>query len=489
MIFFLMICLSCSIIRGTNNKPIDFQVLENIYEAEDAQIVGCWVRNSGFTDNFSGSGFVGNFSTSRSSVTFTVIIPEDGFYNIIVSSGTQTNFGNSINIIYANNVEAGSITSLANDKFNEGKISRVHLKRGENNIKFEALGGWCFLDYIRLEAADDMTDKVMNFDRYLSNSNANDDVKRLWSFLVSSYGKKVISGQQANELSGHEMQTIKNVTGTYPAIMGFDFMDYSSSRVEIWGGDGKSVDYAVEWANEGGIITFSWHWNAPKKYLIEQHNEPSTLPNSQRWWSGFYKSAVNDSFDLEKIMIGEDPQGFELLIKDIDIVSMQLKRLQDLGIAVLWRPLHEASGGWFWWGAYGAQACKSLYILLYERMTFHHGLNNLIWVWNSEGKDWFPGVEYVDIVSVDYYADARNYNSLHHKFYYIVDELLEIGTMKIIALSENGPIPDIDNMVRDNAMWSYWCTWVGEFVDNTERSQLLKMYNNDLVITLRNLPD
>ena len=78
-------------------------------------------------------------------------------------------------------------------------------------------------------------------------------------------------------------------------------------------------------------------------------------------------------------------------------------------MALLWRPLHEASGKWFWWGAKGAAPCKALWNLMYDRMVNHHGLTNLIWVWNSDGADyeWYPGDDKVDILARDFYYYPR----------------------------------------------------------------------------------
>lgn len=62
---------------------------------------------------------------------------------------------------------------------------------------------------------------------------------------------------------------------------------------------------------------------------------------------------------------------------------MQLKRLQSKRIPILFRFLHEADGGWFWWGAQGPEAAVKLYRLGYDRLTNYHKINNIIWVWNS----------------------------------------------------------------------------------------------------------
>jgi len=43
------------------------------------------------------------------------------------------------------------------------------------------------------------------------------------------------------------------------------------------------------------------------------------------------------------------------LLNDIDTMARKLKQVQDAGVPVLFRPLHEAEGGWFWWGAEGPE--------------------------------------------------------------------------------------------------------------------------------------
>ncbi len=104
------------------------------------------------------------------------------------------------------------------------------------------------------------------------------------------------------------------------------------------------------------------------------------------------------------------------LIRDIDAISEQLKILQDNNVTVLWRPLHEASGGWFWWGCRGKDAYQWLWNLMYERQTHYHKLNNLIWVWNGQDPDWYVGDDRCDIIGEDVYADARNYDAQAMRF-------------------------------------------------------------------------
>jgi mannan endo-1,4-beta-mannosidase len=187
-------------------------------------------------------------------------------------------------------------------------------------------------------------------------------------------------------------------------------------------------------------------------------------------------------------MDGDDPEGYQLLMDEIDEIAAQLTRLRNAGVPVLWRPLHEASGGWFWWGT-DRESYLKLYKLMYDRLTNQHNLTNLIWVWNGQHKDWYPGDEYVDIIGEDIYAGERIHGSQINKF-------LEIAayskTPKIVTLSENGCIVDPDLARRDGAMWSWWCVWNGEFANTEQYSEfemLRKAYDSEHTMTLEELPD
>ncbi|OYP24988.1 hypothetical protein CG709_07350 [Lachnotalea glycerini] len=136
-----------------------------------------------------------------------------------------------------------------------------------------------------------------------------------------------------------------------------------------------------------------------------------------------------------------------LLVRDIDVISGYLDKLQQADVTVLWRPLHEASGGWFWWGAQGPDSYKWLYKLMFERQTNYHKLNNLIWIWNGQDQDWYPGDEYCDIVGTDIYAEKQSYSVLPDQFMKTVN--YSDGT-KMAALSENGVMMDPDMMEGDN---------------------------------------
>jgi mannan endo-1,4-beta-mannosidase len=128
---------------------------------------------------------------------------------------------------------------------------------------------------------------------------------------------------------------------------------------------------------------------------------------------------------------------------------------------VLWRPLHEAAGGWFWWGAHGREAYLELYQLLYERLTYEYGLNNLLWVWNAQHHRWYPGDDRVDILGDDPYAVG------HIAWLYAIDPARSIrfrytrraSPNKMIAMTENDALPNLDFMWQQNTRWLMFVTW------------------------------
>lgn len=349
------------------------------------------------------------------------------------------------------------------------------LKTGNGTAEYEFESALATNDSQNTVLVENSSAKCIS--KQLVNPNASYEARALMSYLVDSYGKRILSGQQS-DYSGFDIYFVKAKTGKFPAVRGFDFMDYSPSRTER-GTVGKDTEAAIDWWNKGGIVTFAWHWNAPKDLIDEG---PDKL-----WWSGFYTKAT--TFDVDKAMNNADSEDYRLILRDIDVIAGELKKLQDAKVPVLWRPLHEADGGWFWWGAKGPESYKKLYRLLYDRLTNHHKLNNLIWVWCAPKEDWYPGDEYVDIAAADIYGPKGNYGPNANAY----DNLVSIVKgKKLVALSENGVIPDPDKLIESKTKWSWFCTWSGEFITDekyTSREQLNKTYNHEYVITIDELPD
>lgn len=153
--------------------------------------------------------------------------------------------------------------------------------------------------------------------------------------------------------------------------------------------------------------------------------------------------------------------GMEQIIKNLTL-------LKEANIPVLWRPYHEASGQWFWWGPSGdngAALHKQLWIDMFNRFR-EAGLDNLIWVWTSQVFDietWYPGDEYVDIVGCDIYnKDVENC--------YLSFMNLKGKSSKIVTLSECGfneqqkieELSTISSQFTRGCKWSWFMPWYDE---------------------------
>lgn len=463
--------------KQTDDKPLNFS---KTYEAENGKLSNDMSVISG--GNASGGKSVGKFENDRSYCQIKINVPSDGIYDIVIRS--MGIGGPKENDIYTDGKKVGTFTS-ENNKFSDYTVSAVSLTKGDHNISIIKSWGWIELDKITVKTGAKISDSTYNVTSSLVNRNATANTKKLYSFLKDSYGKYVITGQQCDGgINGNEFKAIKNLTGDYPALLGLDMMDYTPSRT-AFGASSSTVERAIEFADKGGIVTLCWHWNAPTEYLY------STANNSDGWWGGFYTKS--SKFDIAKVMNGQDAKGKKLLDRDIKEIAKQLKRLEKAGVPVIWRPLHEASGGWFWWGAQGPDAYKKLWKYLYNELTNTYGCNNLIWVYNGQSADWYPGDEYVDIVGEDIYPGNHVYDPQVSRF----KQATNYGSKtKITALTENGCIFDIDSAVSINALWCWFMTWGGEFTVNgsnysekyTEKSVIKKMYASKYSLTLGSLP-
>lgn len=169
-------------------------------------------------------------------------------------------------------------------------------------------------------------------------------------------------------------------------------------------------------------------------------------------------SYEKDVFDLDNA-VTEGTWENTFVKADLERVANYLKLLKDAGIPVLWRPLHEASGGWFWWGK-NATSFKKLWQMMFDYFK-EQGLDNLVWVWTSQGDDddWYPGDNYVDVIGRDLYGStvatcAEEYQNLIQKY------------GKIVTLSECGYSSDAGSRIGTiadqwaaGAKWSWFMPW------------------------------
>ncbi len=310
------------------------------------------------------------------------------------------------------------------------------------------------------------------------NPNAQKCVKDVMKYLCDITYNKVITGQHTQTMAQEELHYIESVTGKQPALLGFELLSYSPNinyldtdeacMTEIVDNFG-TLKRAWEWAQAKGLITFTWHWFSP-------------LGGRSK---AFY--SYNTDFDASKAVIDGTPEN-KAFISDLDTMAGILRPFCDREIPILWRPFHEGDGNWFWWGVKGPEPLKKLYRMMYDRYTNVHGLNNLIWVWNSPVPECYPGDDVVDIISRDLYTKPHEHTSFGSQYH----ELLKVTEQpKIALIGENGILPSVDAIVDEKVGWVSFMTWSHEFCigETCNSNDALKaVYNSPCAVTKENLP-
>lgn len=463
-----------------SDVPADFSLT---VEAESGKLEGNAKAND-FPDA-SGGAYVNGVNVEGDALTMTADIEYSGFYDMnFLTMGSE----GRVNNVLVDGMKVGDITTNSPAEFGDTLLSYIYLDKGTHEITITPSWGYVDIDCLILTAAaTPVTEDTYKVEPTLVNPNADENTKRLYKFLCDIYGKYSLAGQYADEgRASSEYEKITAKTGKTFAVLGLDMGNYSLGS-KAHDAESKTVEYAYDWyKNAGGIVQLCWHWTTPEDYAVNAGDQP--------WYSSFYKEG--SKLDLDKIMNGEDDAAYQLLMDDIDNMASELARLRDAGVPVLWRPLHEAAGGWFWWGNCEPESYKKLWNVMYDKMTNEHNLTNLIWVWNGQDPAWYPGDETVDINGWDIYAGNHVDSSQSGRF---DDMATNYGTKtKLIALTENGCVMDPDKVFNDNARWLFWGTWSDPFTmklgvvindEYTTVELLTKAYNHERVLTLDELPD
>jgi len=476
-----------------------FAAATDRYEAEDAIVDANSVVK---TANAQASG--GYYVDMKTGMlTFQVTMANAGFYSLWVNYFLTDPNGKIQNLV-VNGISTGQISFPYAPAFVYMKAAgKVKLAAGVNTISITHSWGYVNLDYLEITPFVATPFKVLNS---LVTPNPSENAKKMYGFLYENFQKKVVSGVMTSDVmltdgkytpmsveGQTEVAWVMNASHKIPALLGVDFLHATGLNSDNeWqiGYTKGTLSLAEEIFTKGGFPAYSWHWQDPSK-AVETFYVDTTR-------------ATHTTFDLNKAFTDSTTYAdfntssaeYLAIVRDLDIIAANLKILADKGVPVLWRPLHEASGKWFWWGAKGPAATKALYHLMFDRFVNVHKLDNLIWVWTSDeaadAADWYPGDAYVDIIGRDYYFDprARNHSSLVASF----ERIKEIsGGTKLVTLSENGSVPFPDSLVADGAGWSYFMPWNLDFTmdgwahDNTANDWDTLM-NNSYVITLDAMP-
>ena len=248
----------------------------------------------------------------------------------------------------------------------------------------------------------------------LSNPEATPKAKALARNLEHVRHEAILFGHQDDLAYGVEWldepgrSDVKEVSGSYPALYGWEIGHIEHGAEKNL--DNVSFDKMREWIREGyergGVIAISWHSDHPSggsSWDVKDLDRPiaQVLPGGEH--HNQFVEWMDRTADFLESLTAVDSDG------------------QEYGIPVIFRPWHEMSGSFFWWGdAFGThEEYRDLYRMTVEHFRDKRGLHHLIWAYSpnsiseferEEYWNWYPGDEYVDLIGFDdYYTTWGGY--------------------------------------------------------------------------------
>jgi mannan endo-1,4-beta-mannosidase len=241
---------------------------------------------------------------------------------------------------------------------------------------------------------------------------------------------------------------LQSETGQLPAILGIDYGWEDFDPIKIAEANQMIIQH---WRN-GGLVAISMHPKNP-------------------WTNGSIKGLdLGGCAYLDMITPGT--AAYTRWMNTLDRVADGLEALKNAGVVVIWRPLHEMNGDWFWWsaGENNGRASPEDFVAVWRHMytyfTEERNLDNLLWVYGPFAKsfnslikpvnEYYPGSSYVDIVALDYYRNTFDY--LNDGSY---EQITSLG--KPLGFGEIGPANWLSGNPNGN--------WDTTLVINTIREQ------------------
>jgi mannan endo-1,4-beta-mannosidase len=406
---------------------------------------------------FSCAGYVTGFKKQDDRLVFKFLAKNPGIY--LLNLGYSCNGNKGVTIEVNGETIDGTLHSTGGTEFADARIAKVELTAGANVLAIDRGWGYFDIDYMELTMAQPSEPPAKPISA-LSDPHGTPQAAALLAKLNDGYG----SVTELGVYNDGDAQYMLDQTGFRPMIMGGDLIDYATTPL-AHGTHPHEVERLIADARQGYTITMSWHWRPPLGVIDK------VLPNGEdaRWYKSFYTNAT--TFDVRVAMRDAASPERAALVKDIDLMAVQLKRLDAEGIPVLWRPLHEAQGGWFWWGAKGPEPFVWLWRFLYNRLVNVDDVHNLVWVFTS-GDDpaWYPGDAFVDVIGIDAYP--KDLHDLESGLWDLLQS--QFAGCKPLAISEFGGVPDIPLMQRFGEFWAYAVSWQDELGPRKNNPEDLK---------------
>ena len=304
---------------------------------------------------------------------------------------------------------------------------------------------------------------------------------------------------------------VKNVCGDWPAVMGFEL-----GGIEM--GDEKNLDSVpftkmreeiIKHHERGGIVTISWHPRNPLTTIEGGGLAGQKFPEGTAW-------DVSDTTVVKNILEGGSKHElFQTWMQRVSEFLVSLKTSDGQPIPIIFRPWHENTGSWFWWGEKLCKAdeYKALWNMLQDKLTAD-GLDNLLWAYSpgmaadlttEKYLERYPGDDRIGLVGIDGYQWGSK-----EDFVSQLDANLTMLTQfaknhgKIAALTECGlknlsdptwwtsTLMPVLNMYRISyfLVWrNYKEEWFGPSPSQPDAPYFKEMYERENVLFLEEIKD
>ena len=305
----------------------------------------------------------------------------------------------------------------------------------------------------------------------LSDTKATKETVNLYQNLNKSIDKGYFFGHQDDLAYGVKWKyeegrsDIKDVTGDYPAVYGWDLggLEYHKPN-NIDGVPFKNIKkWIKETYDKGGISTISWHIDNPLTLKNSWDTTPgsfaSILPNGAK--HDLYKSWLDNAANFLSSLKGSDGKS----------------------IPILYRPFHELTGNWFWWCKNNAspEEFKQIWKFTINYLRETKKLHNLIIVYNTadfkskeEFLEYYPGDDMVDMISFDkyQYTDPTKDNS------FVTDMQKQLQIMNEVSVEHNKPMAIAETGYEQIPYANWWTKTLTEAIGNYKISYVLLWRNH-----------
>jgi mannan endo-1,4-beta-mannosidase len=275
----------------------------------------------------------------------------------------------------------------------------------------------------------------------------------LFQSLYELKNKGVMFGHQDDLMYGYNWWYEKNrsdtkeTAGDYPAVAGFEL-----GHIEL-GGE-RSLD-SVSFAqiaeqikvhyNRGGVITISWHLNNPLTMQIK--DSVPVWPHGTAW-------DVSSKDVVSSILPGgKYHELFNTWLEKLAAFFEGLKDDKGLPIPFIFRPFHEHSGSFFWWGTNICtdQEYSALWRYTISFLRDKKNIHNILYAYNTDRVTsldqymrGYPGDDIIDMLSLDMYDRGEQFGEeLNTALGFVTKEA--VTRKKLTALSETGERKGMNN--------------------------------------------